>query len=341
MVSHSRQSFLLIRIIIILLATYRCVFAIDSQPPAAESFESARFVVEAPRKGMSLTYYSEICEKALDRLAPSFDLRRVGGGKIRVWVSPDERDFERATGLRGERILAVAFPDEGAMVLNAGPLKRAGANERFRTVGHEMVHLLLGRVANHEAFVPKWLHEGLAQLVTGQGAELDNSVRLAWHSLRGDELPMRRLSTSFPYGGELSDLAYAESASFTSFVAHKELRFNDANAFFQNLLRDPEKAKTIFARLSDPRVVDDMESRWRRQKGKSQDWLLVVTSNFVIWGTVAVLFIVAYWRKRRREKAVMEDWDPWEREADPQEAEQDVPEYDVEEDEDEKWRDRD
>ena len=277
-------------------------------------FESARFRVSAAEGSVkNLKYYAEMCEEALDRLAPDFELRKPNREKIEARVCATRKEFQRASGHSGGNTMAVAIPGKGVMILNGEALLVADPAERFRTVGHEMVHLLLGRLAAGEATVPGWLHEGLAQLLTGDYGRMA-SIRLAWANLRDKRIPMKRLADDFPYGTPLSELAYAQSASFTQFVTTEHIPFKSTRDFFGELLGNPEQARQVFGWLGQSGNLSALEARWREQSSGASNWIYIVTSGTVLWAGIVVLFLVAYARKRRKMKEVMEDWDSWERE---------------------------
>ncbi|MBN1867197.1 hypothetical protein JW916_07875 [Candidatus Sumerlaeota bacterium] len=286
-------------------------------PEADASFtyrETPRFLLRAPQPDRTdLRFYGELCENALDLLSPGFDPTRSGRGPIDVRVSPDERDFARETGMNAARTLAVAFPGRGYIVLNAPALSRADPAERFGVVGHELVHLLLGRVGGGRAKVPLWLHEGLAQLLSGEGESTGDAIRLAWAGLLGRRIAIKDLTDTFPYGESSAALAYTESASFTRHVATEGLFFESPREFFEYLLSNSRQARETLTDLNDQATLAQLEAAWRSHSKMSGRIVLILTSSGAIWGAIVVLFLIAYVRKRRREKRVIEDWDAWER----------------------------
>lgn len=283
----------------------------------ATRYESARFVVEAPEPGLSnLDFHARICEDALTMLSPDYPKSLDSGRKLRVRVSPGRRDFERNSRMSAHSALAVAFPEKGIIVLNDEALRQAGAMQRLRTVAHEMVHLLLGRAGGVRGPVPYYLHEGLAQVMSGEDLGA-GTVRLAWATVTGRLHSMVSLIRRFPYGRPDAPLAYAQSESFTRYVAREGLAFSSAQDLFRFILAKPSQAATILSRLSSPEIVAELEVGWRRKIATPMNWFLILTTGGIGWGLLAVLVIVAYWRKKRREPRVMDDWDAWERESDP------------------------
>lgn len=199
------------------------------------------------------------------------------------------------------------------MILNLEALRAAEPEERLRTIGHELVHIILGDLAGEDAHVSFFLHEGLAQLLAGQ-SDIGQSVRLAWAMLLRKPIPMTDLIFTFPYAGPQTDLAYAQSAAFVRYIAEKELHYDDTSHLFRDFLSNPEKAKTIFARLSDTEIVVEMERNWHGGEKGSRNLLLILSSSGVLWGFMTLLFLYAYLAKRRTRGAVIAEWEPWERE---------------------------
>jgi hypothetical protein len=204
----------------------------------------------------------------------------------------------------------------GIMVLNGPAVQAAAPSERFQTIGHEMVHLLLGSLSEGRVHVPYWLHEGLAQLVMGE-ARHAGSIRLAWANIRNARIPMVDLIRDFPYGEASAPLAYAQCASFAQFVATEHFQFNSARDWFLYLVGRPEKAREIFVWATSARNVREQEATWGPQTRGHMNWIVIITSSTLLWAGIVVLFLVAYRAKRGRESTVMEDWDPWEREDEP------------------------
>jgi hypothetical protein len=273
-----------------------------------------RFVVESDGLPLEeLRKWGEVCETALDPLLPEAPHAVSVPRSIHVWVSRDHDDFSRRSDMRFESILAVALTDRAAIILNRDALRNVSAFEQYQTIRHELVHLLLGPLETGERPVPKWLHEGLAQLVPGDSSH-SGGLRLAWAALFNARIPMNHLATRFPYGSGQSELAYAQSADFTRFVATRVYAFESPRDFFHALLRDDGRARGMLADMNDPLKVLAMETQWHGQSSRAQNFLLVVGSQTLLWGGVVALFVFAYARKKRREKSVMAKWDSWERE---------------------------
>jgi hypothetical protein len=289
--------------------------------PLQVRFESPRFAVAArPPGAPNLEYWANFCEKALDRLAPEYGKSAPTARKIEVKVCITDKGFEEESGRKAVSTAAVALmrpeSEQQTIVLNVRVLAAVSQPEQFQVVGHEMVHVLLNGLQNDtDREVPLWLHEGLAQIVTEQSNE-SAAMRLAWTSVLKQWIPMSKLTASFPYEKPSAPLAYAQSASFTRYVATKSYCFGSPTSFFRTLLRYPEQARGILKDLGTPTKLTEFEANWHREMSAWYSWMLAISGSSLLWGAIVVLFLIAYIRKRRREKVVMRDWDAWEREDD-------------------------
>ncbi|HNY28778.1 MAG TPA: hypothetical protein PKH31_15505 [Candidatus Sumerlaeota bacterium] len=278
------------------------------------SLTTPHFQITASQGQLNLAYYGEACEDALKQILPD-DLSSLTQPPIRVRVAADLAEFTTLSGRRQEQTLAVAIPEEGIMIINSVGLSKTEAGMREQTLGHELTHLLLGRLTRGEIRVPYWLHEGMAQLITGDRSH-GGSLDLAWATATGRLIPMENLDTSFPYETPKSALAYAQSASFSDYVIRKHYLLDSPQTFFRQMAERPAKAREILLWLGRPQSIQELESGWMKEQGRLRNWIILISSTTVLWIVISLLFLLSYRLKRRREKNVMQNWDPWEREDD-------------------------
>ena len=108
--------------------------------------------------------------------------------------------------------------DEIHLIL--GEIKVDPPNDLRTTVDHELVHILLDQhVGENGLHVPRWLHEGLAQVLAG-GLYLDiQEEQLATRVKSRTYLPFRSLRAAFPvHDPDTLALAYGQSNSFVAFL---------------------------------------------------------------------------------------------------------------------------
>lgn len=189
----------MIRILVIL-------FALVAAPPAgAQVIETGRVRVEYGTLGAA---YAEIAARAGDegvRRASQL-LGHEPAEPLVIVLTSTKEEFGRLTGdVLPEWSAAVALP-EGRIVIT--PL--AGQRINLESViMHETAHLVLADAAG-DRFVPRWFHEGIAELVSGTFGMTDGFY-LAWHVVRGRALRFDDIQSVFSLAGADVGLAYDES----------------------------------------------------------------------------------------------------------------------------------
>jgi hypothetical protein len=103
--------------------------------------------------------------------------------------------------------VGAASPDERRVVV---ALHRDGnRQDRRRTLIHELAHMAVSDLARGQP-VPRWLNEGLAQYLAGEGGK-SHQEELARARAGGLTLPLEGLDVSFPGDQKQAHLAYALS----------------------------------------------------------------------------------------------------------------------------------
>lgn len=227
-------------------------------------------------------------------------------------ITPDEREWGRVTAGAPLWANGIAFPERGVAVLKSprfglpyGPLGS--------TAIHEYVHLLLHTGATGAEF-PRWLDEGLAQLLAGQVWYRDDAAlgrAVTWdrlHSLRQIERLMSMRDDEARQG-------YAESA-----VAVQLLESRFGMAGLSNLvhaLRQGNRYEDAFSTIFgmppgqfDSEYQDYVRSAYR----------FSILTDTEVW--ISALFVIlvlgaglATWKRRKRVKERWTEEDRTRREA--------------------------
>lgn len=117
--------------------------------------------------------------------------------------------------------LALLLRDEIHIVLDH--LKYNPPGDLRTVVEHELVHVLLDQHVGKRAgpFVPRWFHEGLAQVLS-EGLYLGiREEDIVWRVQQRTYLAFSDLSDGFPLNRDDLRLAYGQSFSFVSFLLGK------------------------------------------------------------------------------------------------------------------------
>ena len=113
----------------------------------------------------------------------------------------------------------LAALDRGLVLIVLGRCKPRPPDDVATVVRHEVVHILLHQYAGPAGpFVPRWVHEGVAQVLaeaTYLGASEEDIV---FHAATGNMIAFSRLDRRFPSKPQALRWAYAQSFSFVSFL---------------------------------------------------------------------------------------------------------------------------
>ncbi len=218
-------------------------------------------------------------------------------------ISPEEK-FYKTIGQRPHHLLAVAMAPQNLVLINRERFSSMSRGERRATMVHEFAHLIIGRRIPTE--IPRWLNEGLAMVAAEEHGFAYHS-RLVIAATFGRILPLSDL-----WSGGDEELAYAESLDaarfFLSSGAEGKGKYSDDPAPLVRKLADPREGAALRKLLADPNFTDGFERRWRESLKSFWTWLAVLSGGGVFWLAVTLLFLLAYWLKRRRGIRIEERW---------------------------------
>jgi hypothetical protein len=169
----------------------------------------------------TLASVRELAGKGLEKLAPDFPgtpLRR-----IRVVVHTDQASLSLAMREHlheGTAGFALLGRDEVHILLDMA--LSVPPNDLRTVLEHELVHVLLDQFAASGApHVPRWVHEGLAQTLSG-GPYLGVQEEGLLFAISARTAPrFSQLEAGFPDSDHSLRLAYAQSLSFVSFLTDR------------------------------------------------------------------------------------------------------------------------
>ncbi len=222
---------------------------------------------------------------------------------VHVVTFANEREFNEYLKFQPEHVVAVARPQFNEIVILRPLFFGGGGQEQRQVLVHEMAHLIIGTHVQRE--LPAWLNEGLAMLAAGED-DFDKEWRVMTAGSFGSLLPLTQLEDRVAIGGGSSQqLAYAQSLSLTKFLIKRhfpQVRGGADPAPMAQALADPETGPALMERLWDPHYRYALEIQWRREQRTVWSMLTTLTGGGVLWGLMALLFLAAYWRKKRMER---------------------------------------
>jgi len=214
-------------------------------------------------------------------------------GEIVVYLAPDPAVFDSLAPGAPDWSGGLAFPESARIVLPTFA-PRAGLRPLLIVLRHELAHVALTRYLGSS--VPRWFHEGYAQLASGSWNAAD-AWALRFAILQGRLESLESLSLDFARGRVSADHAYLLSFTAVEFL----YRLGGADGFTRLLERwremgdlDPALRRTYGLTLGQ------FERLWRRDVGRRYGWLLVLAQAAVFWTVLTILLLVlGYWKKRR------------------------------------------
>jgi len=266
----------------------------------AEVLERGIFTVVCDARDLP---HAERALTALEAAAREFAPRLpAGDAPIRVLIPGSLRAFNHETrrAASGE-VAGVARPARGEIVLKSPRLR--GAGEDFTgTVRHELVHILLHRNGVAEG-LPKWLNEGICMSLANE-YRWAAPIHVAQMYLGGRIIPLHQLDLAFMAPGsemEFGD-AYAQALSMTRH------------------LRDHLGEARFWAVVMGVRDLDFLESMqahggltpgefWKDYQA-SLWWVALVgtLASGSVLGPAWVILIVAWIRRRYRDRRILRRW---------------------------------
>lgn len=228
----------------------------------------------------------------------------VGDAPIRVIICRTHGEFASYAGrfaLPG--VGGVAVAEENLVAVKAPDIQRPGS-DYIGILRHEVIHLLLARNTNVAA-MPRWFNEGLTMILSKEN-RLADRFTVALNHLRGATLPYPQLEFVMEVDagqGRLGD-AYAQSLSMTQFLM-KRLGETGFWRMVRNL--DDHSFQQALIAESGMNVVEFYQA-WKRSLWKIA-LVFSLVSGFSAFQLMILLAALAYWRIRRRNKAVLERWE--------------------------------
>ena len=232
-----------------------------------------------------------------DRLPP-------GDQPIEVVICSTLPEFARHAGsLAQSNVVGIAKPDEGLIAVKAPNLTMGGADYRG-TLRHELIHVLLARHTSPDN-LPRWLNEGIAMVLSGE-YRWESRARVAQMYWQGRLIPYRDLLFVFLEPGKEMEFgdAYAQALSMTRYLMDQL----GEEAFWRVVLALDSKtfgdALRAEAGMSPMDFYDDWTgSLW------TVALIFSLVSGFSIFQLMAILTVIAYFRKRRRGLATVRAWE--------------------------------
>ena len=265
----------------------------------------------AMEKNGVLIFFSDKLKGAADEVAELYpgikaDVEQALGLKQEcrtiVLLTTDRNSFQRGTG--GKNVVAYAVPRRSMIVIDYTKMK-GNPFTINTTLKHEFCHLLLHY--HLKGNLPKWLDEGIAQIVSDSITEIiveQKRGTLNEAVLSNNTIPLSDLTVEFPNNEQSLFLAYKESKSFVEYI-----RGNYGKEAVQNILGYLKAGESIEAAVQNSCAVSlrELEQNWLRSHKRWGIWLSYLSNNlylilFFTAGLITIVGFIRLWFKKRAYK---------------------------------------
>lgn len=227
--------------------------------------------------------------------------------RVEVRVAPTVADMARLAPQNHpppEYASGVAYSRLHLVLLSMLQPRGAEAVDLDEVFRHELAHIALDDAVGGR-HVPVWFNEGLAISLSGEN-RLDREKILWSATLSGTLLPMSELDRRFPADHFDVGIAYAESADFLRFL----MRRTD-EARFAAMIARVREGQPFDRAIADAYGSDlrRLEFQWRGEAERRYSVLPILTGGGLIWVAVIGGLGLAYVKRRRRAKKILDRWE--------------------------------
>jgi hypothetical protein len=220
-----------------------------------------------------------------------------------IYVVTSQEEFDTVTrGSLPPWSHGVSFPRGGQIVLKSPSFAKDIATFN-RTAVHELVHLMIGvRTGNN---VPRWLNEGLAQMLSGE-AQDETLMPLSRALWAGKIIPLDLIEGVDRFTHKEAELAYLQSFHAADFLVR---------IFGWETLRE------LLTYLGQGKTWDDalftvieldhagFEAAWLEEVKQSHRWMILMDAPFYVFMGATVLVLLAGIAVIRRRRQIYRKWE--------------------------------
>lgn len=216
-----------------------------------------------------------------------------------VWLASSPARWDSLTGgAVPEWSAGVADTEAGVIVLPTYDWERTPPHALRTTLRHELAHVALQRWLGPTR-APRWFTEGYAQFAAGEWS-FDAAWRLRL-ALMGDRAPpLDSLTLDWPRGESDARIAYLLGASAVAYLVDR----SGERGLRVLLERWRETADFDGAfRRTYGLTMGQFEEDWRAHVKRRYGWTVLLGQSFVFWLIAAVILILLFAIRRRRDRA--------------------------------------
>lgn len=170
---------------------------------------------------------------------------------------------------------------------------------------HEIVHIFFeDRIANQR--IPVWLHEGIAQYLSGYELTINDRIHLANALTSNNIVTLTGMDTLFTFGQTKARLAYIEALTAIQFIV-KNHGVEGLKTLIQNLNKNISINEAFEKSFSYDFI--DFEIYWYEKIQSQNRWLIILNFKNILWIFIVMLAILTIIIIKIKNYKLEKSWD--------------------------------
>ncbi len=159
----------------------------------------------------------------------------------------------------------------------------------YQITVHELVHIVINRICK-DTFIPRWFHEGLAMILSGDPTTTENIV-ISKALFTGSIMPLSSIDSVNSFGQFRAELAYCQSRQ-----AIRYLIDTYGIEVVPDIIEAANRHESFWKGFFDVLQVSEQEfeSFYRKFIIQHHGKFFWLVDYYLIWGGIVILFIVGY-----------------------------------------------
>ena len=243
---------------------------------------------------------SRYASKAIPRIAKQLGIST--GGPLQIYLAQSQSEFmAMQPNLPPDWADGTAWPKNGWIFLRSPRIRPLHATSLHTVLDHEIVHILLGRAFAHRD-VPRWLQEGVAQVVAGEFTpeKVDQLGSFA------EPMSFLELAKGFPKDALQAQMAYAQSASLVAFMFQ-----NFGLQSLQILIEEMSVGTDLDLAMLHATGLNpaELDVAWRGRTYAMPLWIRNLSMDGTLLGALSLIILLGALRKYKITRQPVDIWE--------------------------------
>lgn len=275
------------------------LFARFSPPASAQT--PVRIQIDAPGELSAVqSRLQSASTRKLDGLSQLVGLSDPGP-PVRVVLAPEGSEWARQVP---SWIAGLALSPSDLVVIFPARSPSYPDSSLDDVLRHEIAHVLIRR-ASAGTSIPRWFNEGVAMLAE-RGWRFADESQFLYQLALGSQASLAEIDNLFSGGANDQTRAYALAGALVRDLFSRD--HADGPGEILRLVRTGRAFEAAFRDVTGVTPLDAERRFWERQRIWTS-WLPLLFSSELLWIAIALLAILAIWRRRVRDAEIRKKWD--------------------------------